>query len=298
MSSSSGRSAMFPPVWWLADPTPPLDGAPGGRRGRPRRVHPAETRHRQGLSYSPDILTDVDPFIGTAATTCLAPRGLAATWWWPKPQVGNTHPGATSPSAWSPPAPTPARTRPGTAATTRTPRASRRDVRADGLGFTHFQQSGTGAIRKYYNYFRVTPMVSRWTTSARRGRCTTRSPSPGYYAATLDSGIRCEITVGPKIAVHRYTFPEHRNARLVIDFSSAAWPSRTAVPCRCAPTSRAWAAASPRANRRRRALRSRSTSEVDARAGGRCSGTTAGSCRAAPGSTSTASGRPPCARSG
>ena len=26
-------------------------------------------------------------------------------------------------------------------------------------GFTHFQQSGTGAIRKYYNYFRVTPML-------------------------------------------------------------------------------------------------------------------------------------------
>ena len=26
-------------------------------------------------------------------------------------------------------------------------------------GFTHFQQSGTGAIRKYYNYFRVTPMI-------------------------------------------------------------------------------------------------------------------------------------------
>ncbi|MGF1597998.1 MAG: hypothetical protein ACFCVK_13875 [Acidimicrobiales bacterium] len=26
-------------------------------------------------------------------------------------------------------------------------------------GFTHFQQSGTGAIRKYYNYYRVTPMT-------------------------------------------------------------------------------------------------------------------------------------------
>ena len=26
-------------------------------------------------------------------------------------------------------------------------------------GFSHFQQSGTGAIRKYYNYFRVTPML-------------------------------------------------------------------------------------------------------------------------------------------
>ena len=32
---------------------------------------------------------------------------------------------------------------------------------------------------------------------------------PGYYAATLDTGMRCEITVGEKVAVHRYTFPEH-----------------------------------------------------------------------------------------
>ena len=42
---------------------------------------------------------------------------------------------------------------------------------------------------------------------------------PGYYAATLSSGIRCEITVGPKSAVHRYTFPAHPDARLVVDFS-------------------------------------------------------------------------------
>ena len=36
----------------------------------------------------------VDPFIGTGATELPPPQGLAATWWWPKPQVGNTHPGA------------------------------------------------------------------------------------------------------------------------------------------------------------------------------------------------------------
>jgi hypothetical protein len=43
------------------------------------------------------MLEHVDPFIGTAATDLPEPRGLAATWWWPKPQVGNTHPGATYP---------------------------------------------------------------------------------------------------------------------------------------------------------------------------------------------------------
>ena len=39
----------------------------------------------------------VDPFIGTGATDLPPRTGLAATWWWPKPQVGNTHPGATHP---------------------------------------------------------------------------------------------------------------------------------------------------------------------------------------------------------
>ncbi|NUT52318.1 MAG: hypothetical protein HOV94_34240, partial [Saccharothrix sp.] len=43
------------------------------------------------------MLDEIDPFIGTAATSLPAAQGLAATWWWPKAQVGNTHPGATSP---------------------------------------------------------------------------------------------------------------------------------------------------------------------------------------------------------
>ena len=43
------------------------------------------------------LFEHVDPFIGTEATQLPAPQGLAATWWWPKPQVGNTHPGATYP---------------------------------------------------------------------------------------------------------------------------------------------------------------------------------------------------------
>ena len=37
--------------------------------------------------------------------------------------------------------------------------------RQQASGFTHFQQSGTGAIRKYYNYVRVTPMVAPGTAS-------------------------------------------------------------------------------------------------------------------------------------
>ncbi len=57
---------------------------------------------------------------------------------------------------------------------------------------------------------------------------------PGYYAATLSSGIRCEVTVGPKSAVHRYTFPAHRDARVVIDLSlgGLSIPHGATVPLR------------------------------------------------------------------
>ncbi len=86
-------------------------------------------------------------------------------------------------------------------------------------GFTHFQQSGTGAIRKYYNYVRVTPMVQPLDALGQAWPLRDEVAEAGYYAATLDTGIRCEITVGPKAAVHRYTFPQHRSARVVVDLS-------------------------------------------------------------------------------
>src|SRR5690606_5961745 len=148
-------------------------------------------------------------------------KGLAATWWWPKPQVGNTHPGACYPlgmvsaCAYSGAYPT---------------GYGRHRLNMEGIparlhdalvasGFTHFQPSGTGPIRKYYNPCRVTPMLSPLDELGRTWRIVEEAAEPGYYACTLDSGIRCELTVGPKSAVHRYTFPEHHNARLVIDCS-------------------------------------------------------------------------------
>src|SRR6476620_8218277 len=121
-----------------------------------------------------EVIEHVDPFIGSSVTDLPAPQGLAQTWWWPKPQVGNTHPGATYPfgmasaCAYSGAYPT---------------GYGLYQLSTEGVpsqlydtqiasGFTHFQQSGTGAIRKYYNYFRVTPMLdpldclgNSWTLS-------------------------------------------------------------------------------------------------------------------------------------
>ncbi|OLR93872.1 glycoside hydrolase [Actinokineospora bangkokensis] len=86
-------------------------------------------------------------------------------------------------------------------------------------GFTHFQQSGTGAIRKYYNYVRVTPMVQPLDCLGQAWALHDEVAEPGYYAATLDTGVRSELTVGAKVAVHRYTFPQTRSARVVLDLS-------------------------------------------------------------------------------
>lgn len=91
--------------------------------------------------------------------------------------------------------------------------------RLQASGFTHFQQSGTGAIRKYYNYVRVTPMVQPLDSLGESWPLHDEVAEAGYYAATLDTGIRCEITVGAKVAVHRYTFPESSSARIVVDLS-------------------------------------------------------------------------------
>ena len=178
----------------------------------------------------------VDPFIGTAATDLPSPQGLAATWWWPKPQVGNTHPGATFPfgmvSACSYSGAYPSGYGLYELNTEGVPPRMYEEQIAS--GFSHFHQSGTGAIRKYYNYFRATPMLDPLDQLGTSWALTDEVAEPGYYAATLSSGIRCELTVGPRSAVHRYTFPAHRDARIVIDMSlgGLAIPHGATVPLR------------------------------------------------------------------
>ncbi|MCE0538132.1 glycoside hydrolase family 92 protein [Kineosporia rhizophila] len=178
-------------------------------------------RQSQTTTVRHPSLEDVDPFIGTAATDLPTPGGLAATWWFPKPQVGNTHPGATSPlgmvsaCAYSGAYPT------GYGRYGKNTQGVPETIfgRLQASGFTHFQQSGTGMIRKYYNYVRVTPMIQPLDDLGSSWELSDEVAHPGYYAATLDTGIRCEITVGEKVAVHRYTFPESRSARAVVDLS-------------------------------------------------------------------------------
>jgi len=148
--------------------------------------------------------------------------------------------------------------------------------RLQASGFTHFQQSGTGAIRKYYNYVRVTPMVQPLDTLGQAWPLHDETAEAGYYAATLDTGIRCEITVGAKVAVHRYTFPESRSARVVVDLSCGglAIDHGRTVPLRAHVESIGQGRAQGPSSSR--GCRCRCTSRWPVRVGGRCSGTTVG----------------------
>ncbi|WP_420450909.1 glycoside hydrolase domain-containing protein [Ilumatobacter sp.] len=167
------------------------------------------------------MIDAVDPFIGTGVADLPDPRGLAATWWSPKPPVGNTHPGATHPFGMVSVCPYSGGYPTGYGLHERSTEGEPR-LLADGRavsGFTHFQQSGTGAIRKYYNYLRVTPMLSPLDDLGRLEPVTRERAEPGWSSTTLANGIVAELTVGERSAVHRYTFPASRDARVVIDCS-------------------------------------------------------------------------------
>ena len=222
----------------------------------------------------------VDPFIGTDATDLPPPQGLAATWWWPKPQVGNTHPGATYPfgmvsaCAYSGAYPTgygPVRAehRGRAAADVRrsqSPPASR-----------HFQQSGTGAIRKYYNYFRVTPMLEPLDDlgtqlgADRRGRRARLLRGHARLGHPLRAHRRAEERRPP---LHVPAPPRRADRHRLL--ARRPGSSRTARRSRCGPTSRR---SSPGVAQGEIVVEGAPLAvhlECDARTGARCSGTTGG----------------------
>jgi len=45
--------------------------------------------------------------------------------------------------------------------------------------------------------------------------------SPGYYTVTLDNGIRVELTAGDRFGFHKYTFPEGADPTLLLDLGFA-----------------------------------------------------------------------------
>ena len=196
--------------------------------------------------------------------------------------AGRQHaPGRRLPArAWSSRARTAAPTRRATAGTTWARRACPPELydRQVASGFTHFQQSGTGAIRKYYNYFRVTPMVQPLdelgTAVGPRRR---DAPSPA------STRRRCPRASAPRSrSAPRAPSTATRSRRTATRGSSstsrsAGCRSRTARRCRCGRTCTSIAAGiAPGRDRRRGRAAGGPHGVRRTRAGGSCSGTTVG----------------------
>ena len=181
---------------------------------------------KRKTSLSKDMKTPVewvDPFIGSGATDLPEPEGIASTWWWLKAQVGNTHPGACYPfgmvsaCAYSGGYVTGY----GLYEVSTGGQPNHRFQEYTASGFAHFHASGTGTIGSYYNYVRVIPLVGGLDQLGQRWKLLNETASPGYYAAELKgTGIKAELTVTGKAALHRYTFPKSSESRIAIDLSA------------------------------------------------------------------------------
>lgn len=157
----------------------------------------------------------VDPFIGSEAIDLPAPAGIAATWFYIKAQIANTHPGPSLPFA-----PVSATAYSGGYPTG----YGRYDVNTDGephriyeearaYGATHMQQSGTGFVRSFYNYLLTIPFrgpAAVPQVDLERSKphlIVDEEATPGYYSAVFPAmDARMELTVGDHAVAHRYTF--------------------------------------------------------------------------------------------
>lgn len=146
-----------------------------------------------GCSKKPELTGYVNPFIGTGGH-------------------GHTFPGATLPFGMVQLSP---------------------DTRIDGswdgcggyhysdsliYGFSHTHLSGTGVSD--YGDFMLMPLIGEakidQTTYGTSFLHTNEIASPGYYAVTMDNGIKAELTTSYRVGFHRYTFPES-DASIVMD---------------------------------------------------------------------------------
>lgn len=168
------------------------------------------------------MLSDVDPFLGCEASDLPPREGLAARWFFPKAQVGNTHPGACLP--FDPISVLPySGAYPTGYGRYRENTEGQPTPRWNGYyasGFSHIHHSGPGRIRAYYNYLRVTPHCGTLHGIGKRWALADETASPGRYACGLvGTGISAELTCAPMAALHRYTFPASEVALVAVDWS-------------------------------------------------------------------------------
>lgn len=95
-------------------------------------------------------------------------------------------------------------------------------------GFSHVHVSGTGGGAKYGNIL-VMPFTGKYSQEDLSSPGGGESASPGYYSVDLSRyNVKAELTTTRRVGLHRYTFPESDESRLLIDAghflsSSAPW---------------------------------------------------------------------------
>jgi putative alpha-1,2-mannosidase len=173
------------------------------------------------------VLDYADPFYGQAGVDLPPPKGIAAAWNWEKAQTGNTHPGPQLPFGMVSVVPYTKAYSTGAGynkKTTKGPAKYDKKLKDTTYGFTHFQQSGTGAILSYYNFLRTIP-VDGYSSKTReqRHKLADIEASPGYYAATFQgTRVRAELTTSNKVVYHRYSLPSTMiTPQLLIELTSA-----------------------------------------------------------------------------
>lgn len=164
-----------------------------------------------------DYCSYVNVFQGNGEIDLPKPEGIAATWFFIKAQCGNTTPAATGPFGAMSVNPYTGGYPTGYGNHFVNTHGAVRKIAAlnEMKGFTHLHQSGTGAIKFYYNFLLITP---RRDTGRERFAFSDEKAEPGYYACTLDGDIKCEVTACKKVGAHRYDFGD-RSGFATIDFT-------------------------------------------------------------------------------
>ncbi len=184
-----------------------------------KKAHPGK---KDGLLSMKDYTRFVNVFQGCDEIALPTPQGIAATWELIKGLCGNNTPGAALPfgrltaccysggysSGYG-------RLR----SNSHGPIGKLFDHNQF-KGIAHIQQDGTGYIDTFYNYAVVSPYTGALAHSADPRDFDGERAEPGYYACRDSlSGADCEVTVTPRAALHRISFPGE-GGRISVDFSN------------------------------------------------------------------------------
>jgi putative alpha-1,2-mannosidase len=157
------------------------------------------------------LLDLADPFLGNGSTDLPPADGLAAAWYWPKAQTGNTHPGPSVPWGWVSVVPWSGAYPTGYGLNQPNSCGQPRRLHESPVasGFAHFQHSGIGAVGEYYNHLRVCPATagSDPSDAARFRALRDERATPGRYDCRLaDPEVEVSLTATARAACHRYRF--------------------------------------------------------------------------------------------